>query len=81
VQQRLTLNILSQREIYWAGYQGQQESEKVTRVRASLASGVNQGFNSMRETRFDPWVGKIPGEGNGNPLQYSCLENSMDRGA
>ena len=23
----------------------------------------------------------IPGEGNGNPLQYSCLENSMDRGA
>ena len=25
---------------------------------------------------FDPWVGKIPGGGNGNPLQYSCLENS-----
>ena len=22
----------------------------------------------------------VPGEGNGNPLQYSCLENSMDRG-
>ena len=31
--------------------------------------------------RFDPWVGKIPGEGNGNPLQYSCLENPMDWGA
>ena len=30
---------------------------------------------------FNPWVGKIPGEGNGNPLQYSCLENPMDRGA
>ena len=30
---------------------------------------------------FDPWVGKIPGGGHGNPLQYSCLENSMDRGA
>ena len=26
-------------------------------------------------------VGKIPGEGNGNPPQYSCLENPMDRGA
>ena len=26
-------------------------------------------------------VGKIPGKGNGNPLQYSCLENPMDRGA
>ena len=30
---------------------------------------------------FDPWVGKFPGEGNGNPLQYSCLENPMDWGA
>ena len=25
--------------------------------------------------------GRSPGEGNGNPLQYSCLENSMDRAA
>ena len=28
-----------------------------------------------------PESGRSPGEGNGNPLQYSCLENSMDRGA
>ena len=28
-----------------------------------------------------PELGRYPGEGNGNPLQYSCLENSMDRGA
>ena len=27
------------------------------------------------------WVRKIPGEGHGNPLSYSCLENPMDRGA
>ena len=26
-------------------------------------------------------LGRSPGVGNGNPLQYSCLENSMDRGA
>ena len=26
-------------------------------------------------------MGRSPGEGNGNPLQYSCLENPMDRGA
>ena len=37
---------------------------------------------AMQET----WVrslglGRFPGEGNGNPLQYSCLENTMDRGA
>ena len=25
-----------------------------------------------------PGLGRFPGEGNGNPLQYSCLENSMD---
>ena len=28
-----------------------------------------------------PGLGRSPGEGNGNPLQYSCLENSMDRAA
>ena len=27
-----------------------------------------------------PGLGSSPGEGNGNPLQYLCLENSMDRG-
>ena len=36
---------------------------------------------AMWEMEFDPWVGKISGEGDGNPLQYSCLENSMDREA
>ena len=28
-----------------------------------------------------PGLGRYPGEGNGNPLQYSCLENPMDREA
>ena len=28
-----------------------------------------------------PGLGRLPGEGNGNPLRYSCLENLMDRGA
>ena len=31
--------------------------------------------------RFDPWVVKIPWRRACNPLQYSCLENPMDRGA
>ena len=34
-----------------------------------------------RSCRFDLWVGRSPGWGSGSPLQYSCLENSMDRGA
>ena len=35
----------------------------------------------LKRHSFDPWVGKIPGEGHGYPLQYSYLENSVDRGA
>ena len=34
-----------------------------------------------RRCGLDPWVRKIPGEGNGNPLQYSCLEDPMHRAA
>ena len=35
----------------------------------------------MNPSEFELWVRKTPGEGNGNLLQYSCLENSMDRRA
>ena len=39
-------------------------------------------LSTMRETRGSiPGSGRSAGEGNGNPLQYSCLENPMDRGA
>ena len=34
-----------------------------------------------RDVGLIPGLGRFPGVGNGNPLQYSCLENSMDRGA
>ena len=33
-----------------------------------------------RRPGLDPWVGKIPWRGNSYPLQYSCPENSIDRG-
>ena len=35
----------------------------------------------IRDAGSIPVSGRSPGEGNGNPLQYSCLGNSMDRGA
>ena len=35
----------------------------------------------IRDAGSVPGLGRCPGEGNGNPLQDSCLENSMDRGA
>ena len=41
----------------------------------SKASACNAG-----DPGSTPGLGRSPGEGNGNPLQYSCLENSMDRG-
>ena len=43
----------------------------------------NLPFNAgdMRDAGSVPGSGRSPGIGNGNPLQYSCLENSMDTGA
>ena len=47
-------------------------------------SGVSVVKNmpaSAGNTGSVPKLGRSPGEGNGNPLQYPCLENPMDRGA
>ena len=49
-------------------------------------SGGFPGVSDSKESAcnavgFDLWVRKIPGERNGNAVQYSCLGNSMDRGA
>ena len=54
-------------------------------------SGGSEGFLGGSKVNTSAWnagdPGSIPGsvrspgEGNGNPLQYSCLENSMDKGA
>ena len=46
----------------------------------SGTSGNESGCNAG-EPGSIPGVGRYPGEGNDNPLQYSCLENSVDRGA
>ena len=50
---------------------------------SGASSGKEPPCKCRRHKRcgFDPWVRKIPGGGNGNPLQYSCVENPMDRGA
>ena len=37
--------------------------------------------NNAGDSGSIPGSGRSPGEGNGNPLQYSCLENPMDGGA
>ena len=49
----------------------------------SQASQVNPTakVGDTEDAGLIPGPGRSPGEGNGNPLQYSCLENSMDKGA
>ena len=46
-----------------------------------LAQTVKPSAYDMRDPGSIPDSGRSPGEGNGNPLQYSCLENSMDGGS
>ena len=38
-------------------------------------------YPNLQLSVFTPGLGRSPGEGNGNPLQYSCLENTTDGGA
>ena len=44
------------------------------------SDGKASAYNA-RDLSSVPGLGRSPGEGNGNPVQYSCLENSMDREA
>ena len=63
-------------------------AEMGTMTFRASAMGVVEGMTSGKESacqcgrpRFNPWVGKSPGEGSGSTLRYSCLGNPMDRGA
>ena len=45
------------------------------------ASQVTLVAGDIRDTSLNPGLGKSSGGGHGNPLQYSCVENAIDRGA
>ena len=45
------------------------------------ANGKGPNCQCRRNVSSIPGLGRFLGEGNGNPLQYSCLKNPMDRGA
>ena len=47
----------------------------------SVVKNPAANAGDTRDMGLIPGLGRSPGEGNGNPLQYSCLENPMDRGA
>ena len=46
-----------------------------------MSSEGKESASNAEDPDLIPWLERSPGEENGNPLQYSCLENSMDRGA
>ena len=46
-----------------------------------VGSAVKNLFANAGDVDLIPESGRSPGEGNGNPLQYSCLEHSTERGA
>ena len=49
---------------------------------SSLMAQLVKNPPAMQETQVSiPGLGRSPGEEDGHPLQYSCLENSMDKGA
>ena len=47
----------------------------------SVVKNPPTNAGNPRDIDSIPEVGRSPGDGNGNPLHYSCLENSMGRGA
>ena len=45
-----------------------------------MVKNLPANAGDVRDVGLIPGLGRSPGGGNGNPLQYSCLENPMDRG-
>ena len=70
-----------------SGYQKSTGNGQVIKALPQTTVGYTGGSDgkesacNVEDPGFDPCVGRSPGEGNGNPLQYFCLEKYMDRGA
>ena len=60
------------------GFQGSSWLWGLPRWHSGKNPPANAGY--ARNVGSTPGSGRSPGRGHGNPLQYSCLENSMDRG-
>ena len=69
------------------GPQGCKESDTTEQLHfhfqvvALVVKNLPASAEDIRDSGSILGLGRSPGEGNGNPLQYSCLENSMDGGA
>ena len=58
-----------------------QSQEYVASSGGPVVKNLSANAGDLRSLGSIPRLGRSPGEGNGNPFQYSCLENSMERGA
>ena len=68
------------------GFSRQEMGKIIAMIFANIYGGTSDknlpaNAGDIREAVLISGSGRSPGGGNGNPLQYSCLENSMDRGA
>ncbi|CAI9167139.1 unnamed protein product [Rangifer tarandus platyrhynchus] len=64
------------------------ENSKLHKMTHSMLAKISKTKPSIKESTFNagdvsliPWLGRFPGRGHSDPLQYYCLENPMDRGA
>ena len=62
------------------GFSSNREEKQAPQV-ALVVRHMPDNAGDTRDVGSIPGSGRSPGEGNGNPLQYPCLENPMDRGA
>ena len=64
---------------------GKGERKRYIQLRASqvllVVKNLPASSGDLRDTGLIPELGRSPGGGNGNPLQYSCLKDPMNRGA
>ena len=60
---------------------GSRTNQRWAQCWASLVARIGKTSLQCRRPQFNPWVGKVPWRRKWQPTLYSCLENSMDRGA
>ena len=76
--------LVSSLTLFLNDLQGQEFPDSASgRGFSGVSAGKEPAYNAgdTRDTGSIPGSERSPGEGNGNPLPYSCLENPMDRGA
>ena len=78
--QTMRLFLVSWTVCHWKESRGQEETFTLLGTPILVPSG-KESASSAGNMSSTPGSGKSPGKGNGNPLQYSCWGNPMDRGA